>query len=188
MSKKTRIINGVIICVWLILISVLLYKNYAGTPLEKSMTLAEAFGKQTYWYDIYAEGKKIGYASTAFEKAGDELIIRHERQTKVKKNSEDKLLIEKLKCLSDLAYSVKSFEYESHFKNESGIKVRGDIDPDTIIFFLKSAEKRKVHKIPKKDFYFPITLIPVLVQQKPAPDTAFTIPFLDMMNLSIDDV
>jgi len=188
MSKRWKIINGTVFCVWIALLALLLYKNYTGGPLEKPGALSDAFGKETYWYDIYAGDKKVGYASTNIEKAGNEIIIRHEREMKVRKNGKDSVLFEKLKCLSSLSYSIKSFEYSSFFQNESGIKLRGEVDSDTIIFFLESAEKRKVHKIPKKDFYFPITIIPVLVQQKPAADATFTIPFLNIATLSIDDV
>ncbi len=188
MSKPARIINILVICIWFSLLSVLLYKNYAGIPLEKSVGLQEAFGKETYWYDIYVEKKKVGFASTSFEKAGNEIIIKHEREIKVVKNGEEKILIEKLKCLCDLYYVIKSFEFTSYLQNESGVKVRGEVEPDSIIFFLESAEKRKVHKISKRDFYFPFTLIPVLVQQKPASGATFTVPFLNMANLSIYDV
>ena len=188
MSKKWKIINGAVLCVWIALFALLLYKNHTGEPLEKPGALAEAFGKETYWYDIYKGTKKIGYASTNIEKAGNEIIIRHEREMKVQKNGKDSVFFETLKCLCNLSYAIKSFEYSSSFKNENGKKVRGETDADNIIFFLESAEKRKVHKIPKKDFYFPITSILVLVQQKPVPDAAFTIPFLNTASLSIDNV
>ena len=167
MSKKWKIINGAVLCVWIALFALLLYKNHTGEPLEKPGALADAFGKETYWYDIYKGTKKIGYASTNIEKAGNEIIIRHEREMKVQKNGKDSVFFETLKCLCNLSYAIKSFEYSSSFKNENGKKVRGETDADNIIFFLESAEKRKVHKIPKKDFYFPITSILVLVKQKP---------------------
>jgi hypothetical protein len=187
MSKTVKIFNATVFCIWIALLSLLLYKNYSGTLLEKPLALADAFGKETYWYDAYVGNKKVGYASTAYEKAGDELIIKYEREIKVKKNGKDSVLLEKLKCLCSLSYSIKSFEYGSHLKDESGIKVRGEVGPDSIIFFLESSEKRKVYKIPRKDFYFPVTLIPVLVQQKPAAGAVFTIPFLNIGSLAIDD-
>ena len=188
MSKRWKIINGAVFCIWVALIALLLYKNYTGAPLEKRGALSDAFGKETYWYDIYAGNKKVGYASTDIEKAGNEIIIRHEREMKAQKNGKDSVFFEKLKCLCNLSYGIKSFEYSSFFQNESGIKVRGEVDSDSVIFFLESAEKRKVHKIPRKDFYFPVTVVPVLVQQKPVADAAFTVPFLNIANLSLDDV
>ena len=115
--------------------------------VEKSQVLAAAFGKETFWYDIYAEQRKIGFASTTYEKAGDEIIIKHKREIKVKKDGHEKLLMEMLKCLSDSYYSIKSFEYASHFKDEEGIKVTGEVDSGNILFFLESPEKRKTYKI-----------------------------------------
>jgi hypothetical protein len=190
MSKTVKTINIIIFFAWVTLIALLLYRNYTGTPLEKAQALKEAFGKETYWYDIYAGTKKIGFAMTTFEKAGDEIIIKHEREMKVKKNGEDKLLIERLKCLSDLYYSIKSFEYSTQFKDEGGIKATGEVDKDTIIFFLESPEKRKTHKTPTngKIFYLPVTLIPAIQQKNPVPNTVFLIPMLNFINLSIDDV
>ncbi len=111
MSRTVKTINAIVFCIWIALLSLSLYKNYAGIPMEKPQAIADAFGKDTYWYDAYIGNKKIGYASTSFEKAGDELIIKHEREMKVKKNGEDNILLEKLKCLCNLSYSIKSFEY-----------------------------------------------------------------------------
>lgn len=190
MSKTVKTINIIVFSVWVVLIAFLLYRNYIGIPLGETQALKEAFGKETYWYDIYAGTKKVGFAMTTFEKAGDEIIIKHEREMKVKKNGEDKLLIERLKCLSDLYYSIKSFEYSSQFKDEGGIKATGKVDKDTIIFFLESPEKRKTHKTPTngKIFYLPVTLIPAIYQKNPVPNTVFLIPMLNFINLSIDDV
>lgn len=190
MSKTVKTINITVFFAWVTLIALLLYRNYTGIPLEKTQAVKEAFSKETYWYDIYAGTKKVGFAMTTFEKAGDEIIIKHEREMKVKKNGEDKLLIERLKCLSDLYYSIKSFEYSSQFKDEGGIKATGEVDKDTIIFFLESPEKRKTHKTLTngKIVYLPVTLIPAIYQKNPVPNTVFLIPMLNFINLSIDDV
>lgn len=190
MSRTIKIITVMVFCTWVALISILLYKNYAGTPLEKTQALKEAFDKKTYWYDIYIGTRKTGFAITTFEKAGNEIIIKHKREIKVKKNGEETLLIENLKTLCDLNYSIKTFEYTSNFKGEKGIKARGEVDEGEIIFFLESPEKRKTHKISTggKDFYLPITLIPVIHQKYPSPNKPFLAPMLDLSILSINDV
>ncbi len=190
MSRTIKTITVIVFCIWAALISILLYKNYAGTPLEKTQALKEAFDKKTYWYDIYIGTRKTGFAMTTFEKAGNEIIIKHKREIKVKKNGEETLLIENLKTLCDLNYSIKTFEYTSNFKGEKGIKARGEVDENEIIFFLESPEKRKTHKISTggKDFYLPITLIPVIHQKSPSPDKPFLAPMLDFSILSINDV
>ncbi len=141
LSNGVKIINVMVFCTWVALISILLYKNYTGAPLEKTQILKGAFDKKTYWYDIYKGAEKIGFAETTFEKAGNEIMIKHKREMKVKKNEEETLLIEKLKCLSDLYYSIKSFEYTSNVKGEKGFKVSGEVDEGSIIFFLESPEK-----------------------------------------------
>ena len=192
MAKVFKIINITVFFTWIALISLLLYKNYTGAPIEieEAQALKGYFDKQTYWYDIYAGKKKIGFASTSYEKAGNEIIIKDEREIKVIRNGKEDILTQKLKCLSDLSYSIKSFEYVSHFKDEKGIKASAEIDDEDIIFFLESADKRKVFKTPikGKGFYLPTTLIPALVQKRPATGSAFTVPMLDFTNLSINNI
>ncbi len=190
MSRTVKIINVIAFCTWITLITILLYRNYTGALLERSQALKGTIDKTTYWYDIYTGSKKIGFASTTYEKIGDEVIIKHEREMKVKKDGHEKLLVEMLKCLSNSYYSIKSFEYTSHFKDEKGIKLTGEVDSEDIIFFIESPEKRRAFKTPTKgrDFYLPTTFIPALVQKKPVSNSVFTIPVLDIVNLSINDV
>lgn len=192
MIKLIKTFNIIVVFTWAALVAVLLYKNYAGTPfaIEEIQALKGYFDKQTYWYDIYAGKKKIGFASTSYEKAGNEIIIKDEREIKVIRDGKEDILTQKLKCLSDLSYSIKSFEYVSHFKNEEGIKVTAEADEEDIIFFLESSDKRKVFKTPikGKGFYLPATLIPALVQKNPAINSVFTVPMLDFTNLSINDI
>jgi hypothetical protein len=189
MLRTIKIINVIVFCTWVTLITILLYRNYTGTLLERSQALKGTIDKTTYWYDIYTGPKKIGFASTTYERVGDEIIIKHEREIKVKKGGHEKLLMEMLKCLGNSYYSLKSFEYTSHFKDEKGIKITGEVDSGNIIFFLESPEKRKTFKTPTKgrDFYLPTTFIPALVQKNPTPNSVFTIPVLDIVNLSIND-
>ncbi len=187
--KPIKLINITVFFIWAALISFLLYKNYAGTELETSAALKQSFDKETHWYDVYAGTRKIGFAVTSFEKAGNEIIIKQKREIKVIKNKQETLLIENLKSLCDLNYSIKSFEYSSNFADEKGIKAAGEVDGDNIIFLLESADKRKTHKISTagKNFYLPVTLMPVIHQSKPAPNTPFIAPVLNLAKLSIDE-
>jgi len=187
MSRKAKIINGSVFFVWIALISLLLYRNYEGATLEKTQALTGAIDKAIYWYDIYAGEKKIGFASTTHEKVGNEIIIKDEREVRVKKGSQEKVLVESMKCVSDLQYSIKSLEYGSHFKDEAGIKATGVVDSSDIIFLLESPEKRKTFKTPTngKIFYLPTTFIPALVRQLPASGSVFSIPIIDFKDLSI---
>ncbi len=188
--KPIKIINITVFFAWAVLVTFLLYKNYAGTELKTSEALKKSFDKETYWYDIYAGTRKIGFAATTFEKAGNELIIKQTREIKVIKNNQETLLFENLKSLCSLNYSIKSFEYSSNLKDEKGIKATGEVDGDNVIFFLESAEKRKTHKISTagKDFYLPTTLMPVIYEKQLAPSTPFIVPMLNLASLSIDEV
>lgn len=189
MSRKAKVINGVVFFVWLALILLLLYRNYEGSSLVGEKTLAGAIDKATYWYDIYAGGKKIGFAGTTHEKIGNEIIIKDERESKVIKDGRDNLLTASLKCISDAHYAIKFFEYTSHFKGEKGTKVTGEVEAGKIVFLLESPEKRKAFTIPTngKDIYLPATFIPALTQGKPVPGSVFTASFLDINSLVVSD-
>jgi hypothetical protein len=185
-----KIINALVFCLWLALISLLLYKNYAGVPLEKKEIIKEAFSKTSNWYDIYNGTKKVGFAVTAFEKAGDEIIITEKEEMKVYKNGKETLLTEEVRLLTDNYYKIKSVDYSSVFKGEEGIRASGSFEDNAIIFFLESAKKRKTHKIEmnNKSFYHSLTLIPILNQNMPVTGSSFKVSMLDLAKLSINDV
>lgn len=192
MSKvgAVRIINLIVFCIWIALISILLYKNYSGAQLDKG-NIEEHFGKKTYWYDSYVDGKRLGFAMTKFERAGDEIIIKSSRQVNVRKNEKDTILTEELNALTDLSYSIKSFQFSSHFKDEKGIKVTGKVEGEDIICFLEASDKskRKTHRITTKgkDFYLPLTLIPVLHQKMPVPNKPIIAAILNPASLTNED-
>ncbi|TNF54767.1 transglutaminase domain-containing protein [bacterium] len=187
--KTMKIVNSIIICVWILLLSVLLYKNYTGAAFERNHILKEFFREETNWYDIYRETKKIGFARTSYEKAGDEIIIQHERTITVEKDGRERVLKNKLKCLTDLFYTLKSFEYISHLEGEKGITVQGEVKEDTIIFFQETPETRRTETIKTdgRDVYLPVTVIPVIHQNIPPPQKVFSFPMLNLVNLSIKD-
>jgi hypothetical protein len=187
MSRKWKVINTFVLCVWVALLSLLLYRNYTGAELEKPQAINEAINKNIYWYDIYVADKKIGFASTSLERIGGEIIIKHDREMKVSKAGQEILLVERMNSLSDTRYSIKSFEYSSHFKGEKGIRVTGEVDAGEILFFLESPEKRKTYKTAANgDFYLPTTFLPAIIQKNPAPNSTFAIPVLDISKLSVD--
>ena len=128
MAKTARAVNISIFLIWAGLLSLLVYRSHAGGTLEKTASLKGLIDKTTYWYDIYAGSKKIGFANTTFEKVGDETIIKHEREVKVLKSGEEKILQESVKSIGDSRRSIKFLEYTSHFKDEPGIKVTGEVD------------------------------------------------------------
>lgn len=188
MPKIVKLINIFLLLLWIALIGILVYKDRAGGQLEKEK-IKESFEKNKYWYDVYVEGRRYGFAMTEFERAGDEIIIKYSRQMGVRKNEKDTILTEEQRILTDLSYSIKSFQYSSHFKGEKGVKVTGKVEGEDIICFLESSDMRKTHKIPikDKDFYLPLTLIPVLHQKMPVPNSPIIVPLLNPIRLTIEN-
>ena len=190
LMKAVKKINIIVFLIWVSLISFLLYRNYTGVELRKEQILSSSFKKDTYWYDIYNGKKKIGFAATSFEKAGDEIIMKHNRELTVYKQEKENMLIESLRSLNDSNYAIKSFEFSSKLKDEKGIRVTGELDKDEMIFFLESSKKRKTHKITTegKDFYLTATIIPVLIQKGLAPNMPTNVSLLNYIGLSLDNV
>lgn len=188
MVKVVRFINISLVLIWIALLGILLYKNYAGGELEKE-GIKEAFEKKRYWYDVYIGDNRYGFATTEFENVADELIIRHSRRMKGRKNEVEGILNEEMSILTDLSYSIRSFQYSSRFGDEKGIKVTAKVDGDDIICFLSAGDKMKTHRIPinGKDFYLPLTLIPILHQKMLVPESPIMVRMLDPVNLSIDE-
>ncbi len=188
MSKIVKLINISLILIWIGLLGILLYKDYAGGQLEKEQ-IKETFEKRRYWYDIYAGDKRYGFAMIEFERVGDEVIIKRNSKMKVRKDGKDTILTEELRALTDLSYSIKSFQYSSYFEDEKGIKVTGKVDGEDVICFLEASDKMKTHRISTKgrDFYLPMTLIPVLHQRMLVPNKPIIVSILNPVNLTIED-
>jgi len=171
---------------------VLLYKNQIGTTLEKAEMLTAQFDRLVHWYSIYKDKNKVGYAKTVFEKVADELIIEHFQTMNIDK----KVLIEEtLRSLSKSDYSVKSFEYSSReLMNDSQdsktYKITGEVAEDSILFFFEMKGKRKSISVPikKGSVYLPTTFIPALLRLQPAQNSTYSIPILNILKSSIDQV
>ena len=170
-------------------LSLVLYREYTGAPLEKPQA-SRGVSKATYWYDIYSGEKKLGFGAYTFEWVGDEIVIRYQQEMKVQKDEGEKHFIVTYRCVSNASYAIKSFEYASRFDGEKGIKVTGEVEQDRIVFILESPERRKTFRTPTKgaDIYLPTTFIPAIIQKRPAPGSAYTVPVLNMGTLSVKDV
>lgn len=190
MSRTLKAINLSAFSIWIVLISLLLYRNYTGQPLERAHFVQAYIDESTYWYEIYADSERIGSSRINYKKVLDEIIVTDVRETKVIRNGRESILAETSRCVCDLEYSIKSFEYSSHIKGEEGLKATGTVDSDEILFLLESAGKRKTFRTPTggKNFYLPATLVPALVGKLPSAGTAFLVPLMDFSDLSLKEM
>jgi hypothetical protein len=195
MLKKGKLINLCVLCVWIVLLGILLYKDYRGAGLGKIEDVKQTFQKKSYWYDVYANNKKIGFANTTIEQIGNEILFRHQRELKAFKTEngiqKEVIIEEKLEALCNPDYSTKSFKYSNNIKGEKGISLSAKTDKDDIIFELESADKRKIHTAPlnnkNRNFYIPITLASALQHKKPPLNTVLKSPILNFSKLTVDD-
>lgn len=193
MLKKAKIINLTVLCLWIVLLGILLYKDHRGAGLGKIEKIKQTFQKKSYWYDVYANNKKIGFANTTIEQIENEILFRHQRELKAFKTEngiqKQVLIEEKLEALCNSDYSTKSFKYSNNIKGEKGISLTAKTDKDDIVFELESADKRKIHTAPlnNKNFYIPITLASALQYKKPALNTVLQVQILNFSKLTVDN-
>ena len=167
----------------------LLYRNLLGAEMPESEELKGLTHKDTYWFDMYAGPKKIGFANITIEKTGNEIIITDVRERKIQKEGREKILVESMKCISDLHYAVKSFEFSSSFRDEKGTRTIGNVDAQEINFAIESPDGRRTFTTPThgKDFSLLAMIMPKLAEKGRSPGTVFSVPILDFKDLTIRD-
>ncbi|MEE9524039.1 MAG: transglutaminase-like domain-containing protein, partial [Thermodesulfovibrionales bacterium] len=175
---------------WTALVSVLLYRNYVGSPFEVLDEFSKSFSRKISWYDIYIGKKKIGFAKTAFEEIGDEIIIRFEQDVRITNNGSEDLINQKIKYLCKKDYSLKSFELDMTENNDKKTKIEGKIEEDEMLFFIESGDDRrtKVLTTDGRNIFLPASLIHLIIQRQPAKGSIYIAHLLNIMNLSVDNV
>lgn len=193
MASYFRIANSAVLALWLILIGYLSYRDYHGTHLSEQRAQT-SITKAVHWYDIYGNDVKVGSSSLSMKKIGDSIILEDRKEIKVKNDNENdgeiKTLISEVECLCNTDFSIRSIEYRSHFKDEAGIVVKGEVDKDVIIFFLESPSLRKTHKVATggKPFYLPLTALLAINNQRPPVNSSFDLPIINFIDLNIENV
>jgi hypothetical protein len=188
--NRIKKVNVIVLCIWVVLISLVVYKDYRGYSLDRHQRLEEAFEKKTYWHDIYRGKKKAGFTQTTFQKAGDEILTEHSSEIRGGGKGEGQTFVERISSLSDMSYHVSSFEYAFGLKGEEEFRAFGEFDEEEMVIFLESSSKRKTHKtsVKNRNFFLPVTFVRALNLRDLSPDTAFTLPVLNLASLSIDNV
>lgn len=188
-DKKWLVFNTFVLFVWVGILSFLLYRTYWGTPFEKTGLLEQHFMDRTVWYGVYAGNKKIGAAKASFREVGEEIIISRDSTVNLvkKDGGEPDTLIENLQCVCGKDYSIKSFLYSRNSQSGKETVIEGRVEDGLVLFFIDNQGKKRVHKVTVKEneVYLPVTLIPVIHQQKPAPQTVFLTRILDIMNTRV---
>ncbi len=191
MSKKFfRFIQIGVVGIWLCLVSVLLYKHYISgvefTPLQ-SLT-GDQFKTSEEWFGIYLKGRKIGYLKSMSEKIGNEYRFMQTVETDVETDGKTSHSRTIFKCLTDLEYRLKSFEYDVRSEGMS-FKSRGELDKDNVLqAFMEKGEHKKTETIDiKGQLFLSLTIKQMLFAQGIEKGKRFNIPVLNIFSMKVED-
>ncbi len=191
MSKRfSKFIQLGIVGIWLCLISILVYRHYiSGAELSALRAVSgNPFRTSEEWLGVYFQNRKIGHIRTSSEKIGDEYRFTQSGETEVARDGKTIKSSSSFKCLTDLSYRIKSFEFESR-SGETWFKSRGELDKDNVLLVFMETETQKktatidIHGQP----YLPATVKQALLAQGLEKGKRFGIPLLDIFSLKVTD-
>jgi hypothetical protein len=191
MSERfSKFIQLGIVGIWLCLIFFLVYRHYiSGSELSALRSISEnQFRTSEEWLGIYVENRKIGHIRTSSEKIGDEYRFTQSGETEVTREGRTVKGSTSFKCLTDLTYRIKSFEFESR-SGETYFKSHGELDEDNVLLVFMETEKQK--KTESVDIqgqpYLPATVKQALFAQGLEKGKRFIVPVLDIFSLKVAD-
>ena len=186
-SRSIRVINWGIVGIWVLLLGILFYRHYvSGVELSpiRAMT-GEAFRVQDQWFGIYKRGEKVGHMHATAERIGDEYRFVQDVTMRLVQQGKQMLVTNKLRCLSDSNYRVKSFDFENESDN-SLFKAHGEYKDGLLVMFMEqNGEHRAVNREMKDAPYFPLTVKSALFEQGLAQGKRIRLPVLDLFTLRV---
>ncbi|MBI5664139.1 MAG: transglutaminase domain-containing protein [Nitrospirae bacterium] len=191
MSKGfSKFIQLGIVGIWLCLISVLVYRHYiSGVEVSELRAVSgNQFRTSEEWLGVYYQDRKIGHIRTSTEKIGDEYRFTQSGETEVTREGKTIKTTTSFKCLTDLSYRIKSFEFESR-SGETFFKSHGELDKDNVLLVFMETDKQK--KTETADIqgqpYLPATVKQAFFARGLEKGKRFSIPMLDIFSLRVTD-
>lgn len=191
MSKRfSKFIQLGIVGIWVCLIAVLVYRHYiSGTDMSALQTVTgNQFKTSEEWLGVYFQNKKIGHIRTSSEKIGEEYRFTQSGETEVARDGSTIKNITSFKCLTDLTYRIKSFEFENR-SGDTYYKSHGELDKDSVLQVFIETEKQKktetidIHGQP----YLAATVKHALFALGLEKGRRFSIPLLNIISLRVTD-
>jgi hypothetical protein len=189
-NRLSKFIQLGIVGIWLCLIFILVYRHYiSGTELSALQTISgNQFRTSEEWLGVYFQDLKIGHIRTSSEKIGDEYRFTQSGETEVTREGKTIKNISSFKCLTDLNYRIKSYEYESR-SGEAYYKAHGELDKDNVLqVFMETEKQKKTETIDiKGQPFLPATVKQALFARGLEKGMRFSIPLLDIYSLRVTD-
>ncbi|MEK6775487.1 MAG: transglutaminase domain-containing protein [bacterium] len=193
--RSFRLLTWGIVAAWIFVFSLLLYRHYVSgvaiSPIQKIS--GDFFRIHDQWFGLYLPHKseagnykeKIGHMHLTTEKIGNEYrFVQHAEMT-LDLNGKIEKIRDDLRCLSDAAYRIKSFDYENDVEGSS-YKAHGEFKDGLMVMFMeKGGEHRAVNREMKEPPYFPLTVKAALLEQGLVMGRKVQLPVLDFLTLNV---
>jgi hypothetical protein len=181
-----RLIYGAVFLVWLLTMSILIYRHYRPFHAAQEISTAfvlpeELFGDQ--WMGVYFKGVKVGHCKRQFEKTASGYRMSETLDLDMKIMDAVKKVQTETEVLLSKDLSLISFHAD--LKGETGIKVSGEISGGDLRVTIEAAGGRVMRTIPMKQRpSLNLSLVPQVIKGGIKPGKRFSIPVIDPASLS----
>jgi len=182
-----RLVSAGIVAVWLVLISILVYRHYvSGVELAPLQSLGkEAFQVREEWCGLFGEdGTKVGYLHRTVESIADQYRFIQEVTFFPPSGTQVEPRTNRFRCLTDGQYRVVSFDFES--QGEQTFRTHGELQGERLVMFMeKGREHRAANRTVRQRPLLPLSLMAALFQAGLEPGKKLTFPVLDVRSLRV---
>ncbi len=190
MINKGRLVRFAILFFWLVMLVLLIQKNYLKPRVER---LSFATGGDTLeaheeWMGIYLKGEKVGYSTTKTKRVGDSYEIFEDSLMFLNTLGTKQRIESKIKSVVNQDYSLRSFDF-SLLSGPATFSLHGEVTGNTLNLVMVSGKNKSQSTLPLKDIPFlSNTLKPYILKQGLTEGKRFILPFFDPSTLSSPDI
>jgi len=190
MINKGRLVRFVILFFWLLMVVLLIQKNYLK-PCVAHLSFAtggDTLEAREEWLGIYLKGEKVGYSTTKTRRVGDSYEIFEDSLMFLNTLGTKQRIESKIKSVVNQDYSLRSFDF-SLLSGPVTFSLHGVVTGTILDLVMVSGKNKTRSSLPLKDIPFlSNTLKPYIFQQGLIEGKRFILPFFDPSTLSSRDI
>lgn len=184
--NTTRLVKVAVIGIWLVMVGLLIYKNYSTPSSERisfaSVTDTLAAGEE--WMGIYFKDEKVGYAVTLTQRVGDSYEIFEHALMHLTMMGTKQRIETRLKTFVDVDFRLRSF----NFTLSSGpvrFSLQGEVKGKSIDLIMASGKERTESVLELDDIpHLSNSIKPYVVKHGLEVGKTYSLPFFDPSTLS----
>lgn len=188
--KLLSFFKGAIIVFWLVMMGLLIYKNYGETPRERISfaTVKDTLDVSEEWMGIYFKGEKVGYAVTITKRVGDKYEIFEHSLMHVTMLGEKQRIESKLKTVVNIDFSLESFDLFLA-SGEAKFSLQGTVVGKMLNLTMTSGENKTQSTFPLTEVpYISSTLKSYVLKHGLEVGKKYRLPFFDPSTMSSSEI